>query len=196
MFQNMKTVNLLEAQLGEQDTFMYDFLQNLRMRSVYLKTQFRAEVNYAVYKDLIYCPRNVYQFVVERLELVQQGMSKLNENRLLIYKFNKKIKDSPRAICNATEAIKDMKTGILLSLPPQLSYYMWNDAPNYHDVSFLFGIRKFRRLLVKQIVEKASLMIEDGSLRRRIGQEARHLIEESGFSTKNRKIISNFCRNR
>jgi len=91
-----------------------------------------------------------------------------------------------RAIYNATEPIKDMKTGILLSPLPQLPYYTWNGAPNDHDVNLLFGIRKHRPLLVKQIVEKASLLIEDSSLRRRIGREARCLIEEGDFSTKNR----------
>jgi hypothetical protein len=168
---------------------MYDAVQNLSVRSVYLKIQFRGGVNYTVYKDLIDCPPDVYQFVVERLEPVQQGMSKLNKNRLLIYKFDKKIKGSPyvgeiwRAIYNATEAIKDMKTGILLSPLPQLLYYMLNGAPNYHDMNLLFGIRKYRPLLGKQIVEKASLFIQDGSLRR-IGKEARHLTEQGEFSTK------------
>jgi len=39
---------------------------------------------------------------------------------------------------------------------------------------------------VKQIVEKLALLIEDYSLRRKIGRTARHLIESGEFSIKNR----------
>jgi glycosyltransferase involved in cell wall biosynthesis len=91
-----------------------------------------------------------------------------------------------RKLYNVTEAVKDMETGILLSPLPQLPYYIWNGAPNHHDPNLLLGIRKYRPLLVKQIVEKTSLLIENASLRRRIGREARRLIVEGDFSTKNR----------
>ncbi|MEM2117721.1 MAG: glycosyltransferase family 4 protein [Candidatus Bathyarchaeia archaeon] len=83
------------------------------------------------------------------------------------------------------EAVKDMKTGVLIQ-PPPLPYYTWNGAPNHFNRELLFGIRHHRQWLVKQIVEKTSLLIEDDSLRRRIGREARHLIEEGEFSIKKR----------
>ena len=93
-----------------------------------------------------------------------------------------------RAVYDVPEAIKNMKTGILVSSPPELADYFskvgekrWRRKQNT-----LLGIRKCRPWLVKQIVEKASLLIEDTSLRRRIGQEARRLIEEGEFSIKNR----------
>jgi regulator of replication initiation timing len=78
-----------------------------------------------------------------------------------------------------------MKTGILLDPTPNLLYYMWNGAPNY-DRNFLLGIRKHRPWLVKQIIEKTSLLVEDASLRRRLGREARRSIEEGEFSIKTR----------
>ncbi|MCJ7424348.1 glycosyltransferase family 4 protein [Candidatus Bathyarchaeota archaeon] len=90
-----------------------------------------------------------------------------------------------RAVFDVSEAIIDMKTGILLDPPPNIRYYLWNGAPNY-DRNFLLGIRKNRSWLVKQIVEKTSLLIEDASLRRRLGREARRSIEEGKFSIKNR----------
>jgi glycosyltransferase involved in cell wall biosynthesis len=40
--------------------------------------------------------------------------------------------------------------------------------------------------MVRQIVDKVSLLIENGLLRRRLGQDARHLVEEGEFSTKKR----------
>jgi hypothetical protein len=39
---------------------------------------------------------------------------------------------------------------------------------------------------VKQIVEKTSLLIEECSLGRRIGREARHLVERGDFSIEKR----------
>ena len=90
-----------------------------------------------------------------------------------------------RAVYDVPEAVKDMKTGILLDPTPNLLYYMWNGAPNY-DRNFLLGIRKHRPWLVKQIIEKTSLLVEDASLRRRLGREARRSIEEGEFSIKTR----------
>jgi glycosyltransferase involved in cell wall biosynthesis len=84
------------------------------------------------------------------------------------------------------EALKDMKTGILVENPPELPLYIWNGAPNHRDTNLLWGIRHYRPWRVKQIVEKTSLLIEDGSLRRRIGREARNLVENGEFSIKNR----------
>lgn len=82
------------------------------------------------------------------------------------------------------EAIEDMKTGILLD-SPNLPFYIWNGCPNHHDPNLLHGIRKVRQWRVKQIIEKVSILIEDASLRRKIGRNARHIIE-SKFSIKTR----------
>jgi len=83
------------------------------------------------------------------------------------------------------EAVEDMKTGILIP-PPPIPYYIWNGAPNHYDRKLLFGIRHHRQWLVNQIVEKTSLLIENDSLRRRIGREARRSIEDGEFSIKKR----------
>jgi glycosyltransferase involved in cell wall biosynthesis len=88
-------------------------------------------------------------------------------------------------IYDISEALQDMKTGVLVERPP-LNYYMWNGAANHQDKSLLPKIRQFRPWTVKKIVEKASLLIEDASLRRRIGREARQVIEHGEFSIANR----------
>jgi glycosyltransferase involved in cell wall biosynthesis len=88
-------------------------------------------------------------------------------------------------IYDVPEAITNMRTGILLDCP-KLPLYIWNGAPNHFDRNLLLGIRHVRPWRVKQIVEKTSMLIEDGSLRRKIGQEARHLVEVGEFSLKNR----------
>jgi glycosyltransferase involved in cell wall biosynthesis len=91
-----------------------------------------------------------------------------------------------RAVYDVPEAVEDMKTGVLLSPLSKLPYYIWNGGPNHYDLGLLHGIRRYRPLLVKQIVEKASLLIEDSSLRGKLGREARSLIEQGEFSIRNR----------
>lgn len=84
------------------------------------------------------------------------------------------------------EAVQDMKTGILLKPPPNVPYYTWNGAPNHYDWQLLRGIRRSRAWLVSRIVEKASLLIEDVTLRTRLGREARQSVEQGEFSIKKR----------
>lgn len=57
---------------------------------------------------------------------------------------------------------------------------------SHFDKQFFAGIRKYRTELVKQIVEKTSLLIEDGSIRKKIGREARNLVENGTFSINSR----------
>jgi glycosyltransferase involved in cell wall biosynthesis len=84
------------------------------------------------------------------------------------------------------EAVYNMKTGILIDPPSNVPYYIWNGAPNHHDKNLLLRIRQSRRWIVNQIVDKASLLIEESSLRRQIGREARRLTEQGEFSVTKR----------
>jgi glycosyltransferase involved in cell wall biosynthesis len=84
------------------------------------------------------------------------------------------------------EAVQDTKTGVLLKPPPNVPYYSWNGAPNHYDLELLRGIRRSRAWMVNQIVGKASLLIEDTSLRKRLGREARQSVEQGEFSIKKR----------
>jgi glycosyltransferase involved in cell wall biosynthesis len=93
-----------------------------------------------------------------------------------------------RRIYDVPEAVEDMRTGLLLDPLPTVPYYMWNGAPNSFDRNFIAIVRKYRSQLVSQIVEKASLLIEDTPLRKRLGRQARALIEEGKFSIKNRNM--------
>lgn len=88
---------------------------------------------------------------------------------------------APR-IFDVPEAVEDMKTGILVDTPPKLRFYSWNGEGNWS----LPLIRKYRPWRVEKIVEKTSLLIENDSLRRKIGQEARRLVEYGEFSFKHR----------
>lgn len=89
-------------------------------------------------------------------------------------------------VYDVPEAVKDMKTGVLLTPPPKVPYYTWNGGPNHYDRSFWLALRHSRSWLVRQIVEKAALLIEDESLRRRIEREARQQVEHGDFSIEKR----------
>lgn len=90
------------------------------------------------------------------------------------------------SLYDVPEAIQDMKTGVLLKPSPNVPYYTWNGAPNHNDWELLQRIRRSRAWMVDQIVEKASVLIEDSSLRKRLGREARQRIEQGEFSIKKR----------
>lgn len=92
---------------------------------------------------------------------------------------------APR-IYDVPEAVEDMRTGVLLDTPPGLPLYIWNGAPNHLDPNLLPQIRRYRPRYVKEVVEKTSPLIEDGSLRARMGREARSLVERGKFSIKQR----------
>jgi glycosyltransferase involved in cell wall biosynthesis len=91
-------------------------------------------------------------------------------------------------IYDVPEAINDLKTGVLLKTSPSIPYYSWNGGPNHYDKEFLRGLRQSRSWLIKQIVEKASMLIENESLRRKIGREARFLVEHGEFSIPRRNM--------
>ena len=97
-------------------------------------------------------------------------------------------------VYDVPEAVEDTKTGVLLSPSREVPYYTWNGGPNHYSRDFFLGVRRSRPSLVRQIVEKVSLLIEDGSLRRRIGTEGRRLVEHGSFSVvkRNEKLKTIF----
>jgi len=91
-----------------------------------------------------------------------------------------------RRVFDIPEAVEDMKTGLLLEPLKNLPYYLWNGAPNVFDREFLLGIRRYRARFIEQIVEKTSVLIENTSLTKKLGRQARTTIEEGKFSIENR----------
>jgi glycosyltransferase involved in cell wall biosynthesis len=88
-------------------------------------------------------------------------------------------------IFDVPEAVKDMETGVLLE-SPKVPFYAWNGEPNHYNLEVLAGVRRVRNWRIAQVIEKTSLLIENGDLRRRIGRNARRLVEEGEFSLLNR----------
>jgi glycosyltransferase involved in cell wall biosynthesis len=91
-----------------------------------------------------------------------------------------------RGVYDVPEAVEDMETGLLLEALPDLPYYLWNGGPNCYDRNFLQHVRRHQNELVNQIVQKTSILIDDSSLRLRLGKGGRASIEQGKFSITNR----------
>lgn len=89
-------------------------------------------------------------------------------------------------VYDVSEAVEDMKTGVLLEPSCKVPYYTWNGGPNHHDRMFYSAIRSSRHQLVQKLVDKVSLLIENSTLRRRIGMEGMQQVQLGSFSVVNR----------
>jgi glycosyltransferase involved in cell wall biosynthesis len=77
------------------------------------------------------------------------------------------------------EIVEDGKNGFLINSP-----IIWHDDKYFWSPRG--GSEKDRKLIVNQLVEKTSLLIEDSSLRRKMGRYGRKLVEKGKFSIKER----------
>ena len=93
------------------------------------------------------------------------------------------------SLYNIPEAIKHMKNGMLIDLPNPSSFFTKHKTPNEHSKSVIHSIKKLRPFMVDKIKECMKLLIEDSSLRHRIGKEAAMTIENGEFSIKNRSEL-------
>jgi glycosyltransferase involved in cell wall biosynthesis len=90
------------------------------------------------------------------------------------------------SLYSVPEAIQHMKNGLLIELPnPKLFYTKYN-TPNDYSKSFLDNMRKLRPFMIKKIKESMKILIEDSSLRIRLGKEASMTIQNGKFSVKQR----------
>lgn len=80
------------------------------------------------------------------------------------------------------EIVEDGKNGFLIHSP--LSDFDKNYIPKFFDRNILK--QNIIKPVVKQLVEKLSLLIEDSSLRRKMGRYGRRLVEKGKFSIKER----------
>lgn len=87
------------------------------------------------------------------------------------------------------EIIEDYKNGFLIGA----KRYGWADNKGLMKSEFLLNPQKRMHMytlnkpdIVRQLVEKVSLLIEDSSLRKRMGRYGRRLVEKGNFSIKER----------
>jgi len=93
------------------------------------------------------------------------------------------------SIYSTPELIKHMKNGILIDLPNPDLFYTKAKTPNDHTKSFVQSMRKLRPYMTDKLFKTMKLLIEDSSLRNKIGLEARSTIENGEYSIKNRNKL-------
>jgi glycosyltransferase involved in cell wall biosynthesis len=85
------------------------------------------------------------------------------------------------------EMVVDGKNGFLVRKSEEIQYYKEGFIPNWSSPRTLRSIRKGTDpRLVGEIVEKASILIEDSALRKRMGKAGRQEIESGKYSIKRR----------
>jgi glycosyltransferase involved in cell wall biosynthesis len=87
------------------------------------------------------------------------------------------------------EIVEDGKNGFLI----EARKYDWAGSNGLMKVEFLLDPKKRMSMyrlnkpeIVRQLVKKISLLIEDSSLRKRMGREGKKLVEKGKFSIKER----------
>ena len=85
-----------------------------------------------------------------------------------------------------SEIVADGKTGLLAPKSRDLKYFDENFMPLWDRPQFLRAIQKPDQQVIRGLVEKISLLIEDAQLRRAMGQAARWEVEQGKFSIRSR----------
>lgn len=93
------------------------------------------------------------------------------------------------ALYNTPEAVKHMQNGILIELPNPSLFYTKYKTPNDYSRSFLHSMRSLRPYMKEKLKEYMKLLIEDSSLRQKIGKEAALTIEKGEFSIAKRNSL-------
>ena len=85
------------------------------------------------------------------------------------------------------ELVKDGETGFLIKKSDKIQYYIENFIPSWDAPEFLKAIKKMADPeVVKELVEKTSILIEDANLRVKMGKAGRQEIESGKFSIEKR----------
>lgn len=89
-------------------------------------------------------------------------------------------------IYDIPEIITHMNNGILIDGHKEMKYYTNNKLPYEYSWKFLRDIKKYSNYLVDQLETCFIKLIQDSSLRKRLGKEARKTIESGKLSLEKR----------
>lgn len=84
-------------------------------------------------------------------------------------------------VWGTSEMVRDGVTGFLVRKSQKVPYYVPHFIPHYTS-RFMKGIKHADNRVVEELVEKTSILIEDESLRHRMGKRGREEIESGRFS--------------
>lgn len=88
------------------------------------------------------------------------------------------------------EIIEDGKTGLLIPKSAKIPYYVENYIPSFGTSQFKKAISRPDPLVVANLVEKTSLLIENTEMRKKMGRAGRQEVEHGRFSIaeRNKKL--------
>jgi glycosyltransferase involved in cell wall biosynthesis len=84
------------------------------------------------------------------------------------------------------EAITHMKNGLLIEPSPKMKYYTETKSPYDYSIKFVKGMNQVSEYMIENIKKNMIMLIEDKSLRKKLGSEARNTIEKGNFSIEKR----------
>ncbi len=84
------------------------------------------------------------------------------------------------------ELVEDGKNGFLIKKSSRVPYYIRGFIPNTESEEFRTAIKRIDNNVVEELVEKLRVLIDNPSLRRKMGRYGRALVEEGRFSIKHR----------
>lgn len=84
------------------------------------------------------------------------------------------------------ELVDDGRTGFLIRGASKVRYHDENLIPLWGEPKFMIAICQVDPRMVKELVEKTSILVEDKALRRKIGATGRWEVENGKFSIKTR----------
>jgi len=93
------------------------------------------------------------------------------------------------SLYNIPELVKNMENGILIQLPNPDLFYTKYGSTHDHSRSFACAMKSLRPYMVKKIKEAMALLIEDSSLRQKLGREATKPFDNGEFSIQRRNEI-------
>ena len=85
-----------------------------------------------------------------------------------------------------SEIVDDGKTGLIVKKSDRLPYYTGSFLPNWDTSQFRQAIKTADPEVVEELVEKASALIENKELRRKMGKAGRQQVERGKFSIEKR----------
>jgi glycosyltransferase involved in cell wall biosynthesis len=175
-----------------------DAFINLQKKYEKIQLVIRSKISYKIREKIKKFPNiKVIEKILTKNELdelyknsdISVHIGFLNLNATIFEAMSYGIPVIASSLFNIPELITDMKNGILLEIPNSEKFYSKNGCPKDYSYSFIKNMKKTHAIMTEKLEEALKKLIEDKSLRERIGNEASKSFEKGEFSINNRNKI-------